>query len=89
MTGDSSTQIGGDPFEALIRQLRVEGYAEAADQLDTILHHTAWTTGTELLGELGIALRDFTRTRPKAGTELRRCLRTCRRVVRRAWPGLR
>ena len=77
-----------DCFEKLIRQLRTDGHEEAAHAIDTILHHTAWTTGTELLGELGLAIRSFDRQAPRVSPALRRELKACMRVVRRAWPAM-
>jgi hypothetical protein len=80
-----------DPFDSLIEQLHAEGYGEAARRVDDLLHHTAWTTGTELRGELRLALRDFRRARPRLSPALRAQLRVCARLVADppsnwAWP---
>jgi hypothetical protein len=86
---DTSASTGYECFDELIQQLRVEGHAEAADRLDSLLHHTAWTTGSELLGELGLAILAFKRQRPTTSAVLRQHLKACLRAVRRAWPGLK
>ncbi len=54
---------GYDCFRQLIQGLRDEGFEKAAGRLDYLLNRVAWTTGSELLGELGLAIRDFERTR--------------------------
>jgi len=69
-------------FRRLIQQLRGEHFDEAAERLDDLLHHTAWTTGDELIGELGLAIRDFQRTRPRLTTGLRASLKECKKMVR-------
>ncbi|MEN6548308.1 MAG: hypothetical protein ABFE07_19885 [Armatimonadia bacterium] len=71
------------PFDDLIAQARAEGHTAFADRLDDLLHHTAWTTGSELLGELGLAIRKFQRTRPRLSPGLRQLLRDCLRSTRR------
>ncbi len=77
-----------DSFEALLRQALADGHTELADRLDQIMHHIAYTTGSELIGELGLAVREFERSKPTVSPELRQLLRDCKRVVRRVWPGL-
>ena len=77
-----------DSFEALLRQARTDGHAEFADRLDGVMHRTAWTTGTELIGELGLAVRECERSKPTLTPEMRRRLKECRRVVGMAWEGV-
>lgn len=71
------------PFDDLIAQARAEGHTDFADRLDDLLYHTAWTTGSELLGELGLAIRAFQRARPRLSPGLRQLLRDCLRSTRR------
>lgn len=85
----AAEQHAPDPFEVLIERLNSEGFRETADRVDEVRHRIAWTTGTELLGELGLALQAFKRQRPRVSPELRRQLKACLRLVRRAWPGPR
>jgi hypothetical protein len=49
------------------------------------LNHVAWTTRSELTGELGAAIRDFERTQPAVSPSLRSSLDTCMLAVRRVW----
>ncbi len=42
--------------DALIEKLKAGGFAQDARKLDDLMYHTAWTTGSELLGELSFAL---------------------------------
>src|SRR5438067_13458243 len=55
---------GYDCFRELIQELRREHFDEVAGRVDSILNHVAWTTGSELVGELGAAIRDFERAQP-------------------------
>jgi len=82
-------QTDPEGFEKLIVQLRAEGHAEMADRLDDLLHHTAWTTGSELNGVLAQTIRSFVRSRPTLSRSLRQALRTCLRATRPPWPALR
>jgi hypothetical protein len=50
------------------------------------LNHVAWTTGSELVGELGAAIRDFERAQPVVSPSLRSALERCARIVVRVWP---
>jgi hypothetical protein len=45
--------------DGLIDRLNANQQTDEAAKLDDLLHHTAWTTGSELLGELQIALKDM------------------------------
>ncbi len=80
---------GYDRLRQVIQALYDEGWEEAAVRLDDLLNHTAWTTTSELLGELGLAIRDFERTRPAMTSSLRATLKECKDSVRGAWPSIR
>ena len=73
-------------FRELVQELRREHFGDAADKVDSILNHVAWTTGSELIGELGAAVRDFERTQPVVSPSLRLSLDVCRQAVLRVWP---
>jgi hypothetical protein len=49
----SDPQTGYECFDELIRRLRAEGHVAPADKLHRLPHEVAWTTGSELIGELG------------------------------------
>ncbi len=46
-------------IDKLISLLNNEGYEAAASKLQFYVHETAWTTGSELLGELNLYLNKF------------------------------
>jgi hypothetical protein len=76
-------------FEHLIHLFRGEGHVEQADKLHTLLHETGWTTGSELLGELGLSILQFQRSLPSVNAELTKCIETCVAMVRKQWPDIR
>jgi len=86
---DSTPPTGYECFDELICQLRAEGHIEPADRLHTLLHKVAWTTGSELIGELGLAILAFERSTPAVSSDLRRLLDFCSGVVRRRWPDIK
>jgi hypothetical protein len=47
------------PFDELIESLRKEGFEKQAHLLKMMIYTYAWTTGSELLGELGQTLKLF------------------------------
>ena len=49
----SAPVISYEPFERFIVSLCAEGFAKDADRLHYLIHKVAWTTGSELVGELG------------------------------------
>lgn len=74
---------GYDCFRELIQELRREHFDEVAGRIDSILNHVAWTTSSELVGELGAAIRDFERAQPVVSPSLRSALNN----VRGSWFG--
>ncbi len=84
----SPTQISYDCFDELIGQLRVAGHASTADKLDFMLHRVAWTTGSELLGELGAEILRFQQSTPSTSTAVQQSLSRSLDMVRRVWPGI-
>ena len=84
LTGDrpyASGSDGYDCFRELIQELRREHFDEVAGRVDSILNHVAWTTSSELVGELGAAIRDFERAQPVVSPSLRSALEQCARIV--------
>ncbi len=49
----SAPVISYEPFERFIVSLRAEGFAKDAERLHYLIHNVAWTTSSELMGELG------------------------------------
>jgi hypothetical protein len=85
----SPAPISYDCFEELITQLRAEGHARTADILHHRLHVVAWTTGSELLGELGAVILKFQRSTPSVSAPLQQALSCSLEMVRRVWPDIR
>jgi hypothetical protein len=76
-----------DPFEDVIACLRRDGLADHAGGFDRILHQTAWTTGSEMLGELGLELkRQWPAAKAHGSKETKRAFKAAARVVRKSWP---
>lgn len=82
------TQIDYKCFEELVHQLQDAGHTATARKLDEMLH-LAWTTGSELIGELGLEILAFQRTTPEAGPELHDTISRCMAMVRRVWPDIK
>jgi hypothetical protein len=59
----------------LIARLNAEGYSADAQKLDELLHGTAWTINSELLGELMLALKSM---QGKYSRGLEKEIRECR-----------
>lgn len=72
-------------FDELTRLLKVEGFDQAAVEFDFMVNHMAWTTGSEFLGELGLKLRSFRKTRPQMSPALKAHLKTCFRRCGLLW----
>ena len=85
----SSTPISYECFEECIAQLRAAGHASTADKLHIVLHRVAWTTGSELLGELGAELLRFQQSTPSASPAVQESVSRSLAMVRRVWPRIR
>jgi hypothetical protein len=76
-----------DRFVSEVRkQLESTGFATAASRLASV-QDTAFTTGSEWLGELGTAVNAIRNDR-KLPREIREKLEAIRAEVRRVWPAL-
>lgn len=78
-----------DCFEELITQLRAAGHARSADILHHRQHVVAWTTGSELLGELGAVMIRFQRSGQSMSGERQQSLSRSLDMVRRVWTDIR
>lgn len=84
MTSDT---ISYDCFDELIASLRRDGLSAEADRLHVLLHEVAWTTGSELLGELGQELKKIEqRGTAKPSGDTGEKITECFRMVFRVWP---
>jgi hypothetical protein len=85
----SPAQNSYNCFDDLIAQLRAAGHESTADRLDVMLHRVAWSTGSELLGELGLEILQFQRSTPSVSATLQQALSRSLEMVRRVWPDIR
>ena len=75
------------PFEELISSLRADGLSSDADRLHYLIHKVAWTTGSELIGELGKEMKRVAQERRgilSASTRAR--MEAAFDMVTRVWP---
>jgi hypothetical protein len=79
--------ISYEPFERFIVSLRADGLANHADQLHNLIHKVAWTTGSELVGELGREISKLHRERgEKFSSGTREQMEEALQMVARVWP---
>ena len=65
-------------IRTLIERLERDGHREDSERLDALMH-TAWTTGSEALGELMLALKSMKgKYSPELRNEIRECLEFAR-----------
>jgi hypothetical protein len=75
------------PFDELIASLRADALAGDADRLHFMLHKVAWTTGSELIGELGQAMKDVAREHGGSFSDSTRArMETAFEMVLTVWP---
>jgi len=78
--------VSSEPFHALATSLREGGFITHSNRLESVLNGT-WTTSSELIGELGLAVMEIRKEcRPLGGTQ-KALIKQCLREVRKAWPG--
>jgi uncharacterized protein YndB with AHSA1/START domain len=75
------------PFDALIASLRADGLDSEAERLHSLLHKVAWTTSSELIGEIGRAMKETAREHGAGFSDgTRSKMDAAFKVVRRVWP---
>ena len=83
----SAPVMSCDPFERLIVSLRADGLAGDADRLHDLIHKVAWTTGSELMGELGQEIRKLRREHgDRFSANTRNLMDAALQMVERVWP---
>ena len=76
-----------EPFERFIVSLRDDGFAKDAERLYFLIHKVAWTTGSELLGELGQEISKLHREHgDKFSSSTRDQMEEALQMVARVWP---
>ena len=82
-----TASISYEPFERLIAGFRQDGFLKEADQLHFLIHKVAWTTGSELIGELGQAIKKIERNSLYAfSDDIKKNIRESMEMVKRIWP---
>ena len=78
--------VNSEPFHALAAALKEGGYTTQSVRLEHILNGT-WTTSSELIGELGVAVVAIRKECKPLGPVQKALLKQCLREVRKVWPG--
>lgn len=78
-----SKKIDYECFRILITELQIYGHHELAKKLDFMLNRVAWTTGSELLGEIGLELQQFQRDAKSIDASLLKALDNAIEMVNR------
>lgn len=78
--------VSSEPFHVLAASLKASGFAAQANRLEGILNGT-WTTSTELIGELGVAVLAVRKECKPLSAHQKALVKQCLREVRKAWPG--
>ena len=79
-----------DRVDQLIAALRSDGLDEDARTLHTLVHEMAWTTSSELMGEIGKELRKIKATcRGRLSLNSKNAMSEVSAIVGRAWPSFR
>lgn len=81
-----SEPVQSEPFHILMESLKQGGFVAESNRLAQVLNGT-WTTSSELIGELGLALLEIRKNRKSFSPAERLLLKRCMREVRKAWPG--
>jgi hypothetical protein len=64
-----------EAVDSLTERLVAEQHDKEAGRLHTLMHEIAWTTGSELLGELRLVFKDMNeKYSPELSREINECL---------------
>ena len=70
--------------------LRAAGFEEDARSLREVVFETAWTSSSEMIGEIGLAiLRIQQRARGRLPKEVAKSLESCLHQVKLVWPKIK
>lgn len=79
-----------DALSLVICGLRAAGFEEDARSQQEIAFETAWTSSSEMVGEIGLAIRGIQeRGRGRLPKDVARGLEDCMRFVRKVWPKIK
>ena len=79
--------ISYEPFEKLIISLRHDGLLKESDFLHQMIYEIACTTGSELIGELGLVIKKIWQESPLSlSDDSKKNMRESMVMVKRVWP---
>lgn len=78
--------VDSEPFRLLAASLSKGGFPAQGGRLEGILNGV-WTTSSELISELGVAVLDIRKECKPLSAEQQALVGRCLREVRKAWPG--
>jgi hypothetical protein len=71
-------------IDAITAKLRKDGFTSDAERLHELIHRIAWTTSTELFGELRIALRQTLKEHSGLASHISSDIRHAIKVITKA-----
>lgn len=77
-----------EPFDELIRQLRTHGHLVEAETI-SILRALAWTSASEMTGELGLAILRIESQCAIGHDDLKQAFAHCMKEIRKIWPHIK
>ena len=77
------------PFETLVECLKADEHEEMAKELSCMLFEVAWTSSSEMLGELGKKVLEIKKQTSNRSMPLESSLNHCIRIVREVWPDIK
>lgn len=77
--------VSSEPFYLLAASLRESGLTAHSSRLEGVLNGT-WTTSSELVGELGLAVVVIRKECRPLSAGQKALIKQCLREVRKAWP---
>lgn len=88
MSGESQNLI--DELDAVIDRLMTSGFPAEASELRSMTHETAWTSSSEMLGEIGLWILGIQRSLAgELPAEVKKGLARCLKFVRKTWPDIK
>ncbi len=85
MTGQNDNLI--KTVDGAIRSLDECGCADEAARLRELVHETAWSSSSEMIGDIGLAILGIRESAAdRLSDEATRTLDRCMDIVKRVWP---
>jgi hypothetical protein len=82
-----TVKISYDPFDKLIASLRNDDLNKEAELLHRMIYKIAWTTGSELIGELGQEIKKISEEKNKSlSHDTKNKIGEAMNMVKRVWP---